>query len=67
MYDGTIEITPEVSMLWQILRKRKLATEEQLQEVLEEMSDSGEEVQLDCYKADSKNYSGKQFLTCTVI
>lgn len=38
-----------------------------MQEVLEEMSESGEEFQLDCYKADSKNYSGKQFLTCTVI
>lgn len=38
-----------------------------MHEVLEEMSESGEEFQLDCYKADSKNYSGKQFLTCTVI
>ncbi|MGN0866215.1 MAG: GspE/PulE family protein [Oligosphaeraceae bacterium] len=45
MYDGTIDITPEVSMLWQILRKRKLANEEQLQEVLEESRNTGQEFQ----------------------
>lgn len=36
--------------------------------VLEEMAEAGEEdFKLDCYKVDSKNFSGKQFLTCTVI
>lgn len=35
--------------------------------ILEEMSGSGEEYKLDCYKVDSKNYAGKQFITCTVI
>lgn len=38
-----------------------------MDEVLEEMADSGEEFQLDCYKVDSKNFAGKQFITCTVI
>lgn len=35
-------------------------------EVLAEMDGTGEEFQLDCYKVDSKNFAGKQFLTCTV-
>lgn len=38
-----------------------------MDEVLEEMADSGEEFQLDCYKVDSKNFQGKKFITCTVI
>ena len=33
--------------------------------VIEEMGE--EEFSLDCYKSDSKNYTGKQFLSCTVI
>ncbi|MCQ2402286.1 MAG: Flp pilus assembly complex ATPase component TadA [Lentisphaeria bacterium] len=43
MYDGTIDITPEVSMIWQMLRKRDLATEDQLQEVLEESRNTGQD------------------------
>ena len=43
MYDGTIDITPEVSMIWQMLRKRNLATEDQLQEVLEESRNTGQD------------------------
>lgn len=43
MYEGNIDITPEVSMVWQILRKRNLATDEQLQEVLEESHNTGQE------------------------
>lgn len=36
--------------------------------VLEEMAEAEEtDFKLDCYKVDSKNFSGKQFLTCTVI
>mgnify|MGYP006879560552 CR=1 FL=1 len=43
MYDNTIEVKPEVTMIWQILRRRKLATEEQLQEVLEESRNTGQD------------------------
>ena len=43
MYDNTIEVKPEVTMIWQILRRRKLATEDQLQEVLEESRNTGQD------------------------
>lgn len=38
-------------------------------EMTDEMTGDGndEEWQLKCYKLDSKNYKGKQFLTCSVI
>ncbi len=45
MYDGNNDITPEVTMLWQILVKRKLATKEQLEEVLEESRNTGQDFQ----------------------
>jgi hypothetical protein len=35
--------------------------------IIDEMADANEEFQLDCYKVDSKNFQGKQFITCTVI
>lgn len=35
------------------------------EEIAEEMAD--EEYQIECYKLDSKNYKGKQFLTCSII
>lgn len=38
-----------------------------MEDIISEMADSGEEFQLDCYKVDSKNFQGKQFITCTVI
>lgn len=38
-----------------------------MDEVIAEMQDSSEEYKLDCYKVDSKNFTGKQFITCTVI
>lgn len=38
-------------------------------DIWNEMTEDGidEEWQLKCYKLDSKNYKGKQFLTCSVI
>lgn len=36
------------------------------EEIVDEMSDE-EEYQIKCYKLDSKNYKGKQFLTCSII
>lgn len=38
-----------------------------MDDVLAEMDGADEEFQLDCYKVDSKNFAGKQFITCTVI
>lgn len=38
-------------------------------DIWDEMTEGGdeEEWQLKCYKLDSKNFKGKQFLTCSVI
>lgn len=35
--------------------------------IVAEMEDSGEEWALNVYKVPSKNYAGKEFLTCSVI
>ncbi|MCQ2396271.1 MAG: Flp pilus assembly complex ATPase component TadA [Lentisphaeria bacterium] len=43
MYDGNIDISPEVSMIWSILTKRKIANDEQLSEVLEESRNTGQD------------------------
>lgn len=34
--------------------------------IWEEMENESEEWALKCYKLDSKNYNGKQFLTCSI-
>lgn len=36
-------------------------------EIWEEMKDESEEYSIEVYKRDSKNYKGKQFLTCSII
>lgn len=36
-------------------------------EIWEEMKDEDEEYSIEVYKRDSKNYKGKQFLTCSII
>lgn len=40
-----------------------------LEEIVEEMTDAGceDEITLDVYRKDSKNYKGKQFITCSLI
>lgn len=38
-----------------------------MEDIVAEMSETGEDFALDCYKVDSKNFQGKQFITCTVI
>ena len=43
MYDGNFDISPEVSMIWSILTKRKIANDEQLSEVLEESRNTGQD------------------------
>ena len=36
-------------------------------EIWEEMKNESEEYSIEVYKRDSKNYKGKQFLTCSII
>lgn len=36
-------------------------------EIVEEMSGTGEEYEVEIYKLDSKNYKGKQFITCSIV
>lgn len=38
-----------------------------LEEIVDEMADSGEEYQLEVYRMPSKNYKGKEFLTCSIV
>lgn len=38
-----------------------------LTEILDEMSGSGEEFQIEVYRMPSKNYKGKEFLTCSIV
>ena len=40
-----------------------------LEEIVEEMTDAGceDEITLAVYRKDSKNYKGKQFITCSLI
>ena len=35
--------------------------------IWDEMANETEEWALKCYKLDSKNYNGKQFLTCSIV
>ena len=36
-------------------------------DIWDAMADEDEEYQIEIYKMDSKNYKGKQFLTCSII
>lgn len=39
-----------------------------LGEIVDEMTDAGEtDFEIEVYRKDSKNYTGKQFLTCTIV
>lgn len=40
---------------------------ESFTEIVEEMSDTGEDYEIEIYKLDSKNYKGKQFITCSIV
>ena len=35
--------------------------------IMEEMDGSGEEFQIQAYRMPSKNYKGKEFLTCSIV
>lgn len=36
-------------------------------EILDEMAESGEDFQIEVYRVPSKNYKGKEFLTCSIV
>lgn len=36
-------------------------------EIMEEMPDSGEDFEIQVYRMPSKNYKGKEFLTCSIV
>lgn len=38
-----------------------------LSDIIDEMADSGEEYQIEIYRMPSKNYKGKEFLTCSIV
>lgn len=40
-----------------------------LVEIVEEMTDAGEgdNITIECYRKESKNYKGKSFITCSII
>lgn len=39
-----------------------------LEGIVDEMTDAGEtDFEIEVYRKDSKNYTGKQFLTCTIV
>lgn len=38
-----------------------------MSEILDEMRDTGEVFQIEVYRMPSKNYKGKEFLTCSIV
>ena len=38
-----------------------------MEEIVDEMADSGEDFQIEVYRMPSKNYKGKEFLTCSIV
>ena len=36
-------------------------------EIMEEMAESGEDFEIQAYRIPSKNYKGKEFLTCSIV
>ena len=36
-------------------------------EIMEEMAESGEDFEIQVYRIPSKNYKGKEFLTCSIV
>lgn len=53
--DGTKYVTGSTSFL------------SAMEEIVEEMADSGEDYQIEVYRMPSKNYKGKEFLTCSIV
>lgn len=38
-----------------------------MEEIVDEMADSGEDFKIEVYRMPSKNYKGKEFLTCSIV
>lgn len=38
-----------------------------MEEIVDEMAVSGEDFQIEVYRMPSKNYKGKEFLTCSIV
>lgn len=38
-----------------------------MEEIMDEMADSGEDFKIVVYRMPSKNYKGKEFLTCSIV
>lgn len=53
--DGTKYVTGSASFLTS------------MEEIVDEMADSGEDFQIVVYRMPSKNYKGKEFLTCSIV
>ena len=53
--DGTKYVTGSISFLTA------------MEEIVDEMADSGEDFQIEVYRMPSKNYKGKEFLTCSIV
>lgn len=53
--DGTKYVTGSISFLTA------------MEEIVYEMADSGEDFQIVVYRMPSKNYEGKEFLTCSIV
>lgn len=53
--DGTKYVTGSISFITA------------MEEIVDEMADSGEDFQLEVYRMPSKNYKGKEFLTCSIV
>ena len=47
--------------------KRIYITEEQFKAIVDEMGDTDEEYEVEVYRLPSKNYKGKEFLTCSIV
>lgn len=53
--DGTKYVTGSASFL------------SAMEEIVDEMADSGEDYKIVVYRMPSKNYKGKEFLTCSIV
>lgn len=53
--DGTKYVTGSISLITA------------MEEIVNEMADSGEDFQIEVYRMPSKNYKGKEFLTCSIV
>ena len=61
-----VNITVVISREHEVIKAFEYQVAEELREIAEEMEDAGEEYAIKAYRVPSKNYKGKEFLTCSV-